>query len=649
MDFLSSTNSSTNGPVNTANKVYTASTQVNAAFSTNIDNLSDDVICAFLAGQPNSPQLVHEDLKQIHPDDMEEMDLIWQIAMLTMRARRFLKKTGRKLTVNGNETLGFDMSKVEYYNGHKRRHFSRECKTLRNQDNKHKESTRRSVSVETPTSTSLVSCDECQIVDNCKKGLGYKNYNAVPPPYTRNFMSPKPDLSYTSLDEFAINPVAENVKAKSGEEETKAVRKNNDAPIIEEYVSDDELWSTVVAKTINREAQIHARVDGKKTHKLKKPTRKVTHVPQPSDPIEHVAAEASHKELGDILVRATTTAYSLEAEQDSGNINRTQSKATPNESSSQETSSGGGPRVLDLEKTKTTQQNVIDSLKRRIKKLERRNRSRTHKLKRLYKVGLTARVESSRDEHKLGVKEVLVTEQEVVSTAAMTVTTEELNLAQALKDLKTLKPKVKGIVKQEQEEPVKPKKKDQIRLDEESALKLQVEFDEEQRLAREKAKNEQEANIPLIETWDDVQAKIDADYQLAKRLTELVQGQEKEKREGEELIQKRENKQKVEDDKEIAELKQLMEIFPYKEEVAIDAIPSDIKSPKVVDWKIYKEGKKSYYQIIRVDRKNKMYMGRIVGIKSLPDAVGITAVRVLINTAQWELMLLVYFNEKYAK
>ncbi|GKB38242.1 hypothetical protein Tco_0883184 [Tanacetum coccineum] len=60
--------------------------------------------------QPNNLQIDNEDLQQINPDDLEEMDLRWQMAMLTIRARRFLKNTRRKLTVNGNETIGFDKS-----------------------------------------------------------------------------------------------------------------------------------------------------------------------------------------------------------------------------------------------------------------------------------------------------------------------------------------------------------------------------------------------------------------------------------------------------------------------------------------------------------------------------------------------------------
>ncbi|GJV83727.1 hypothetical protein Tco_1523625 [Tanacetum coccineum] len=373
---------------------------------------------------------------------------------------------------------------------------------------------------------------------------------------------------------------------------------------------------------------IQSSTQPQKTQKPRKPKRKDTQVPQPSDPSENVADEAVHKELGDSLVRAATTASSLEAEQDSGNITKTRSKATPNESSSLGTTSGGGPRcqetigdttartrfesvskhsndsllargntlrsdedrlkldelmalcttlqkrVLDLEKTKTTQQNEIDSLKRRVKKLEKKDRSRTHKLKRLYKVGLTARVESSGDEEDLSkdackqgrrinaidadeditlvnvqddddnemfdmdalngdevfvvgqnenvVEEVVDAVQVSTVATTVTITTEEITLAQVLEALKTPKPKVKGIVFQEPsttttittissqqsqdkgkgimiEEHVKPmKKKDQISFDEETDLKLQAEFDEEERLAREKAEKEKEANIAWI-------------------------------------------------------------------------------------------------------------------------------------------------------
>ncbi|GJT31546.1 ribonuclease H-like domain-containing protein [Tanacetum coccineum] len=324
MAFVSSNNfGSTNEAVNTAHGVYAVSTQVSAANSTNVDNLSDFVICAFFSSQLNNPQLANDDLQQLHPDDLGEMDLRWQMTMLTMRARRFLKNTRRKVTINGNETIRFDKSKVECYNYHKRGHFARECRAPRNQDNKNKESSRRSVPIETTTSNALISCDglsgydwsdqaeegptnyalmaysssssdyekselmviayktglesveeklkvykanesiysqdikvlkfeiECKdiaireirkkieiaqkekdgiqfnvnkfenasksldmLIDNCKKGLGY---NAVPPPYTGNFMPPTPDLSITGLEEFTCEPIVFKPVVKNSE------------------------------------------------------------------------------------------------------------------------------------------------------------------------------------------------------------------------------------------------------------------------------------------------------------------------------------------------------------------------------------------------------------------------------------------------
>ncbi|GJT96969.1 retrotransposon protein, putative, ty1-copia subclass [Tanacetum coccineum] len=81
-------------------------------------------------------QLVHEDLEQIHEDNLEEIDLKWQLALLSMRTRKFFQKTGRKITINGSDTAGYDKSKVECFNCHKIGHFVRECKGARNQDTK---------------------------------------------------------------------------------------------------------------------------------------------------------------------------------------------------------------------------------------------------------------------------------------------------------------------------------------------------------------------------------------------------------------------------------------------------------------------------------------------------------------------------------
>nr|GEW58897.1 putative ribonuclease H-like domain-containing protein [Tanacetum cinerariifolium] len=110
--FVSSTSTdSTTDSVSAAINVSAVCAKLTASTLPNVDSLSNAVIYSFFASQSSSPQLDNEDLKQIDVDDHKEMDLKWQMAMLTMRAKRFLQKTGRNLGTNGHTSMGFDMNK----------------------------------------------------------------------------------------------------------------------------------------------------------------------------------------------------------------------------------------------------------------------------------------------------------------------------------------------------------------------------------------------------------------------------------------------------------------------------------------------------------------------------------------------------------
>ncbi|GKC16777.1 hypothetical protein Tco_1013559 [Tanacetum coccineum] len=217
---------------------------------------------------------------------------------------------------------------------------------------------------------------------------------------------------------------------------------------------------------------------------------------------------SSSKSPKSIKLRATTTTTSLDAEQDRGNINKTQSKTTLNESSSLGTSSGSGPKRQEtigdtIAQTgfenvfKTSNDSLlageITSLKRRVKRLKKKGGSRTHGLKRLYKVGLSRRVKSyneeglgekdaskqekiadidanediylvnvHRDEDMFGVNDLegdeVIVETEVdhevvvetkVASKDVNLSVDEVTLAQALAALKSAKPKADKVLLQE--------------------------------------------------------------------------------------------------------------------------------------------------------------------------------------------------------
>ncbi|GJR56835.1 hypothetical protein Tco_1498997 [Tanacetum coccineum] len=301
-------------------------------------------------------------------------------------------------------------------------------------------------------------------------------------------------------------------------------------------------------------------------------------------------------------------------------------------------------RVLDLETIKTVQAKEIASLKKRVKKLERKRKSKTPGMKRLFKIEVTlvnetqGRYDDAQmfNTYVFDGKEVFVAEQsekvveEVVSTAKVsvtaTITTEEITLAQALAKLRSAKPKAVM--------------KEQIRLDEELALKLQAKEEEQAILARKKAEKVEEANI----SWDNVQAMIEADRLLAERLQAKEQEELTNKEKARlfvELLEKRkkhfaalraqekrnkpptkaQNKTmtrvnmfvdkatelvKESSKKAEAEMEQESSL-ERAEEVAIDAIPLATKPPSIIDWKISKEGKIGLFQIIRANGSSKRY------------------------------------------
>nr|GEV05120.1 hypothetical protein [Tanacetum cinerariifolium] len=198
---------STTESVSAAASVFVVCAKMLVSSLLNVDSLRNAVIYLFFASQSSSPQLDNEDLKQIDANDLEEMDLKWQMAMLTIRARRFLQRTGRNLGANRPTSLGFDMSKVECYNCHRKGYFARECSD---------------------------------------------GYHAVPPSYKGTFMPPKPDLVFnTAPTAVETDHSTFNVHLSPTKPDQDLSHTNRPtARIIEDWVSDFEDESKTKAPQI---------------------------------------------------------------------------------------------------------------------------------------------------------------------------------------------------------------------------------------------------------------------------------------------------------------------------------------------------------------------------------------------------------------
>nr|GEX99477.1 hypothetical protein [Tanacetum cinerariifolium] len=242
--FVSSSNSdSTTESVSVAASVSAICAKMHVSSLFNVDSLSNAVIYSFYASQSTSPQLDNEDLKQIDVDDLKEMDLRWQMVMLTMRARRFLQKTGINLGANRPTSMGFDMSKVKCYNCYRKGHFSRECRSPKDSRRNEEELANYALMAFSSSSSSSNNESDCEswppssLYDRFQPSDGY---HVVPPSYTGTFMPPKPDLVFnTAPTVVETDHLAFNVQLSPTKLEQDLSHPNRpSAPIIKDWVFD---------------------------------------------------------------------------------------------------------------------------------------------------------------------------------------------------------------------------------------------------------------------------------------------------------------------------------------------------------------------------------------------------------------------------
>nr|GEW15678.1 putative ribonuclease H-like domain-containing protein [Tanacetum cinerariifolium] len=526
-------------------------------------------------------------------------------------------------------------------------------------------------------------------------------------------------------------------------------------------------WTTAKAKNINGETQIHAKVDEKRSSSLKHQLGEMLGLEIKEDLIvsqmksslnnlhswgmdnhirTYVIPSHTKKVFGNIRrvrkdfsgkITPLFPAMMIQAQKEISegsadptdphhtptitqpSTSKPQKKQKPRKPKRQDTEeiqpSGPTTNVEDeaFNEEHTSQAQEITSLKKKVTRLEKKRKLRTHGLKRLYKVGLSARLKSSADEESLGKEdaskqgrisdidanqdiylvnvyryedifgvndqddtlifdadkdlqgeEVVVKEGNAasiatsVTTAATTaVSFSELTLAQALVEIKTSKPKAKGIVMQKPSEatkitttiipPIKSQDKgyelaqrlhaeEQEHLTDAEKEKLFMEIIEKRRkfVAAKRAKEKRNkpptkaqqrslmcTYLKNMDGWKPRALKTKSFAEIKELFnkamerinnfvnfrTELVEESAKKdkavtvqesssKRAGDELDQERSKKQKIEDENESAELKRCLEIIlDDGNEVTIDATPLSSKSPIIVDYKIYKKGRKSFF------------------------------------------------------
>ncbi|GKA33269.1 putative ribonuclease H-like domain-containing protein [Tanacetum coccineum] len=328
--FMTAPSTSSTNDVNNAKPAYEVSTvspNVNIASpQVSSASFSDNVVYAFMVENPNGSNLLQQDLEQIHEDDLEAMDLKWQLSLLSIRAKRYFQRTGKKIFINANDIVGYDKSKVECFNCHKMGHFARECRAQRNKEGqfKNQDNTKKHGNNEDTSSKAMLAIDgvvatykrglatvEEQLITYrknevlfseevavlkrevaCKdyeinvlkseyeKGLGY---NVIPPPHPLIYNRPeKLDLSYSGLDEFK-EPKFKTYGSEDSKQESNIVcdkksddsKENSNDSLVKEQVSED--TSSFVKSSLNVEKEtvfLDKKIEFVKAKNHEKPVKK---------------------------------------------------------------------------------------------------------------------------------------------------------------------------------------------------------------------------------------------------------------------------------------------------------------------------------------------------------------------------------------
>nr|GEV15981.1 hypothetical protein [Tanacetum cinerariifolium] len=334
MAFISlAKHSRDNEEVNTASVSTTSTNVPTASASVGVASISQDTTYAYIASQSSGSQIKFEDINQIDEDDIEEMDIKWNMALLSIRADRFWKKTGKNMSIQGLDVAGFDKSKVECFNCHKMGQFARESPTEfalmantsaeskvfdnslcskdwlaqvesrlaehRDREIKYCEKI-RGLEYKTESSDEYIEIlkKELDLIKKEKEGLDSKltgfqtaskdldnllesqrldknkeglGYTVVPPPPDQIYSSPKKDMSWTGLPEFKDDTVTDYSRPATTVESSPDDVQNRNPSVTEEASP-----STISPKSFIKFVKANDSLTNSKTDKAE--TAKKPHV-----------------------------------------------------------------------------------------------------------------------------------------------------------------------------------------------------------------------------------------------------------------------------------------------------------------------------------------------------------------------------------